>query len=81
MRKSLIYTTTSTNISSLTPLFYTFIYIYIRNPFNFNFISLNHLIKDILIFIVPTTSIFASKAILLPYSWLITTYNYPFITT
>ena len=68
MRKSLIYATASINISNLTFLFYTFIYIYIKNPFNFNFILLNRLIESILTFIVPTISIFISKAALLPYS-------------
>jgi len=68
VRNSPIYTTASTNISNLVPLFYIFIYIYIKNPFNFNFILLNYLIKDILTFIVSTTLIFTSKAALLPYS-------------
>jgi len=68
VRKSPIYTTTSTNINSFTFLFYTFIYIYIKNSFNLNFIPLNRLIKDILTFIVLTTSILMSKTILLLYS-------------
>jgi len=34
-------------------LLYTFIYIYIRNPFNLDFVLLNRLIKDILTFIAP----------------------------
>jgi len=68
VRKSPIYTTASTNINNLTPLFYIFIHIYIKNPFNFNFILLNRLIKDILTFIVPTTLIFTSKTVLLLYS-------------
>ena len=58
MRNSPIYTTASININDFTPLFYTFIYIYIKNPFNFDFIPLNHLIKNILTFIVPILSSF-----------------------
>jgi len=65
VRKSPIYTTVSTNINNLTPLLYIFIHIYIKNPFNFNFIPLNYLIKGILIFMVPITSIFISKTALL----------------
>jgi len=68
VRKSPIYTTASININNFTPLFYTFIYIYIKNIFNFNFILLNRLIKNILTFIIPIILIFMSKAILLPYS-------------
>jgi len=51
VRDSLIYTTASTYIGSLVSLYCIFIYIYAKNPFNFNFVPLNHLIKDILIFI------------------------------
>jgi len=43
----------SANINNFTPLLYTFIYIYIKNPFNLDFILLNHLIKNILTFIIP----------------------------
>jgi len=53
MRNNPIYTTASTNINNFTPLLYTFIYIYIGNLFNLNFVPLNRLIKDILTFIVP----------------------------
>jgi len=52
MRNNPVYTTVLTNISNFTPLFYIFIYIYIRNPFNLNFILLNYLIKSILTFII-----------------------------
>jgi len=68
VRKSLIYATAFTNINNLTPLFYIFIYIYIKNPFNFNLILLNYLIKSILTFIVFTILIFISKATLLLYN-------------
>ena len=81
MKKSPIYATASTSINNLTSLFYTFIYIYAKNLFNFNFILLNRLIEGILTFIVSTTSIFTSKITLLPCNWLITTYNYPLMTT
>ena len=62
MRNSPIYTTASININNFIPLFYIFIYIYIKNPFNLNFVSLNHLIKGILAFKVSTMLTFASKA-------------------
>jgi len=68
MRKSPIYITMSTNINNLIPLFYIFNLIYIKNPCSFNFILLNHLIKNILTFIASIALIFTSKAILLPYS-------------
>jgi len=68
VRNSPIYTTASTNINNFTPLFYIFIYIYIKNPFSFNFILLNYLIKNILTFIVLTILIFISKTALLPYN-------------
>jgi len=55
--------------------------IYIKNPFSFNFILLNYLIKSILTFISPTLLILISKAVLLLYSWLTTTYNYATMTT
>jgi len=67
MRNNPIYTTTSTNISNLIPLFRTFSFIYIKNPFNFIFILLN-LIKGILTLIVPITLFFIFRAALLPYS-------------
>jgi len=51
VRNNFIYTTASTNISNFNPLFYIFIYNYIKNPFNLEFIPLNYLIKGILIFI------------------------------
>jgi len=65
MRNSFVYITMSTNISNFAPLLSTFIYIYIRNPFNFNFILLNRLIEGILTFVVPTTLIFIFKTTLL----------------
>ena len=70
MRNNPIYTTASININNLIFLFfiYIFIYIYIKNSFNFIFVLLNYLIKGILIFIVFTILIFASKAALLLYS-------------
>jgi len=68
MRKSPIYATTSTNINNLIPLFCIFSFIYTKNPFNFNFIKLNYLIKNILTFIAFITLIFTFKAALLPYS-------------
>jgi len=52
MRNSPIYTTILANINSFTPLFYIFIYIYIKNLFSLDFVPLNHLIKGILIFII-----------------------------
>jgi len=81
VRNNPIYTTASTNINNFIPLFCTFNLIYIKNPFNFNFILLNRLIKTILTLIVLITLIFTSKTILLLYSWSITIYNYPFIIT
>jgi len=81
VRNNPIYTIAATNINNLVPLFYTFSFIYIKNSFNFNFILLNCLIKGILTLIVLTTLIFIFKTVLLLYSWLITTYNYFFITT
>ena len=53
IRNNPIYTTTSANISNFAPSLYTFIYIYIKNPFNLDFVPLNRLIKSILTFIVP----------------------------
>jgi len=81
VRNNFIYTTASTNISNLIPLFYTFNFIYIRNLFNFNFILLNYLIKNFLILIALITSIFAFRVILLFCNWLITFCNYFIITT
>jgi len=63
-----MYITASTSINNLVPLFRIFNLIYTRNPFNFDFIPLNRLIKGILTLIVPTTSIFAFRTILLPYN-------------
>ena len=68
MRNSPIYTTVSTYISILVPLYYIFIYIYIKNYFNFNFIALNHLIKIILTFIIFILLSFALQTILSPYN-------------
>jgi len=53
VRHNPIYTTASTNISNFNLLFYIFIFIYIRNPFNLDFVPLNYLIKSILAFIDP----------------------------
>ena len=80
MRNSPIYTTASINVNNFTFLFYTFIYIYAKNPFNLNFIPLNHLIKSILTFIISILLSLLSQTILSPYNWLKTTCNYPFIT-
>jgi len=52
MRNNSIYTTALANINNFIPLFYIFIYIYIKNPFNLDFVLLNHLIKNILTFII-----------------------------
>ena len=68
MRKSPIYATTSTNINNLIPLFCIFSFIYTKNPFNFNFIKLNYLIKNILTFIASIALIFIFKIILLLYN-------------
>ena len=68
MRNSPIYITVSTNINNLVPLFRTFSFIYIKNPFHFNFIPLNYLIKNILTFIALIVSIFIFKTALLLYS-------------
>jgi len=68
VRNSPVYTIIFTSISNLVPLFCTFNLIYIKNSFSFNFILLNHLIKDILILTAFITLIFASKAALLLYS-------------
>jgi len=68
VRNSPIYITVSTNINNLVPLFRTFSFIYIKNPFHFNFIPLNYLIKDILTFITLIALIFTSKTALLFYS-------------
>jgi len=68
MRNSPIYATASTSISNLTPLYYIFNYIYIKNPFNLNFVLLNRLIKNILTFIDPILLILTSKATLLLYN-------------
>jgi len=75
VRNSPIYTTVSTYINSLIPLYYIFNHIYIKNSFNFNLILLNYLIKGILTFINPILFNFTLKATLLPYNWLITTYK------
>ena len=79
MRNNPIYTTASAGISNLDPLAYTFILIYIRNPFNFNFIPLNHSIKGILTFIVFILFSLLSQTALSPYSWSITTYSCPLV--
>jgi len=68
MRNNPTYATASANISNFTPLFYTFIYIYIRNPFNLNFIPLNRSIKGIVIFIIFILFNLLSQTTLLPYN-------------
>jgi len=68
VRNSPIYTTAFININNLAPLYCIFKHIYIRNPFNLNFVSLNYLIKNILTFIAPILLILTSKATLLPYN-------------
>jgi len=73
MRNNPIYTTVSTSINNLVSLFYTFNFIYIKNPFNFNIILLNYLIKGILTLILLIILIFIFKAALLPYSYSIIT--------
>jgi len=60
-------------------LFYTFIYIYTKNPFNLDFVPLNRSIKSILTFINPILLSLLSQTALLPCNWLITNYNYPLI--
>jgi len=81
VRNNSIYTTASTGINNFNPLFYIFIYIYTRNPFNLNFVPLNCSIKNILTFINFILSNFASQTTLSLCSWLITAYNWPLITT
>jgi len=81
MRNNPIYTTALADISNFTPLFYIFIYIYIKNPFNLDFVLLNCLIKGILIFIIFILLNLSSQTTLLSYNWLTTAYNCPFITT
>ena len=68
MRKSPIYITISASISNLIPLFYIFNLIYIKNPFNFNLILLNCLIKSSLTFKALIASILIFKTALLLYS-------------
>jgi len=51
VRNNPIYTTASTSINNFNLLFYIFIHIYIKNPFNLDFILLNYSIKGILTFI------------------------------
>jgi len=68
VRNNPIYITTLVNISNLTPLYCIFNYIYRKNLFNLDFILLNCLIKNILIFINPIVLILTFKAALLPYS-------------
>jgi len=53
MRNNPVYATASASISNLDSLLYTFIRIYMRNPFNLDFVLLNRLIKGILTFINP----------------------------
>jgi len=52
MRNNPIYTTTLASISNFAPSLCIFIYIYIKNSFNVDFIPLNRLIKNILTFII-----------------------------
>ena len=51
MRNNPIYTTALASVNNFTPLLYIFIYIYIKNPFNLDFIPSNRSIKGILTFI------------------------------
>jgi len=68
VRNSPIYVTTSININNLISLCCIFNYIYIKNPFNLNFVPLNYLIKGILTFIDPISLILTFRAVLLPYN-------------
>ena len=68
MRNNSIYAIASTNFNNFIFLFYTFIYIYTKNPFNLNFIPSNHLIKDILTFINFILLSLTLQTTLLPYS-------------
>jgi len=63
-----MYATTSIYINNLAPLYCIFNYIYIKNPFNLDFILLNYSIKGILTFITPISLILVLKATLLPYN-------------
>jgi len=58
----------STNINNLAPLYYILNHIYIKNPFNFNFVPLNHSINNILTFINPILLILILKVTPLPYN-------------
>jgi len=79
VRNSPIYTTASTGINSFNPSLYTFIYIYIRNPFNLDFVLLNRLIKGILTFIDPILLSLLSWTILSLCNWSMTNYNCPLV--
>jgi len=57
----------------------TFICIYVRNPFNLDFILLNCLIKGILTFIDPILLSLLSWTALLPCNWLMTNYSCPLV--
>jgi len=71
----------STSINNFTSSLCTFIYIYIKNPFNLDFILLNHLIKSILTFIIFILFSLLLQTTLSPYNWLKTAYSCPFVTT
>jgi len=79
VRNNPAYTTALASVSNLDPLACTFILIYIRNPFNFNFILLNRSIKGILTFIAFILFSFTSQVALSPCSWSITACNYPLV--
>jgi len=79
VRNNPTYTTASASINNLNPSAYTFIFICVRNPFNFNFVPLNRSIKGILAFIIFILFSLLSQTALSPYSWSITIYNYPLI--
>jgi len=68
VRNSPIYTTAAASINNFTFLFYTFIYIYIKNPFNLDFVLLNCLIKSILTFIIFILLSLLLQTILSPYN-------------
>jgi len=68
VRNNLPYTTASANINNFIPSLYTFIYIYIKNPFNLNFIPLNRSIKGILTFINFILLSLSSQTTLLLYN-------------
>ena len=81
MRNNPIYTTALAGVSSFAPSLYTFICIYARNPFNLDFVLLNHSIKGILTFIIFILLSLSLQTALSPCNWSKTAYNCPLITT